>query len=51
VESPETRYAKTLDGVCIAYQTVGDGPIDIVWQLATGFRDRRALDGCRSNHP
>ena len=30
---PETRYAKTLDGVYIAYQTVGDGPIDIVWQF------------------
>ena len=30
---PETRYAKTPDGVYIAYQTIGDGPIDIVWQL------------------
>ena len=29
----ETRYAKTPDGVYIAYQTVGDGPIDIVWQF------------------
>jgi class 3 adenylate cyclase/pimeloyl-ACP methyl ester carboxylesterase len=28
--SPETRYAKTEDGICIAYQTLGDGPIDIV---------------------
>lgn len=33
MESPESRYAKTLDGVYIAYQTVGDGPIDIVWQF------------------
>src|SRR5262249_7521689 len=33
VELPETRYAKTIDGVYIAYQTVGGGPIDIVWQF------------------
>ena len=24
--TPETRYAKTADGVHIAYQVVGDGP-------------------------
>jgi len=30
---PDTRYAKTTDGVYIAYQTVGDGPIDLVWQF------------------
>ncbi len=28
--TPETRYAKTVDGVHIAYQVAGDGPIDIV---------------------
>jgi pimeloyl-ACP methyl ester carboxylesterase len=28
---PETRYAKTVDGVHIAYQVRGDGPIDIVF--------------------
>jgi len=27
---PETRYAKTSDGVHIAYQVVGDGPVDLV---------------------
>ena len=27
---PETRYAKTTDGVHIAYQVVGDGPVDLV---------------------
>ncbi len=27
---PETRYAKTVDGVHIAYQVVGDGPVDIL---------------------
>jgi len=30
---PETRYAKTLDGVHIAYQVRGEGPIDIVFIL------------------
>jgi hypothetical protein len=30
VNVPETRYAKTADGVHIAYQTVGGGPVDIV---------------------
>jgi class 3 adenylate cyclase/alpha-beta hydrolase superfamily lysophospholipase len=32
---PETRYAKTVDGVHIAYQVRGDGPIDLV--LIMGF--------------
>jgi hypothetical protein len=27
---PETRYAKTVDGVHIAYQVVGSGAVDIV---------------------
>jgi class 3 adenylate cyclase/pimeloyl-ACP methyl ester carboxylesterase len=30
---PETHYVKTPDGVYIAYQTLGEGPIDIVWQF------------------
>ena len=30
MDVPETRYAKTVDGVHIAYQVVGDGPIDMV---------------------
>ena len=30
MDVPETRYAKTVDDVHIAYQVVGDGPIDIV---------------------
>jgi class 3 adenylate cyclase len=29
---PETRYAITPDGVHLAYQAVGEGPIDLVWQ-------------------
>jgi len=35
VEPPETRFAKTVDGVHIAYQVVGDGPIDIVFVPAS----------------
>jgi class 3 adenylate cyclase len=33
VKIRDTRYAKTPDGAHIAYQTTGDGPIDLVWQL------------------
>jgi pimeloyl-ACP methyl ester carboxylesterase len=28
-----TRYVKTSDGVYIAYQITGEGPIDLVWQF------------------
>jgi class 3 adenylate cyclase len=30
---PQTHYLKTTDGVYIAYQTLGEGPVDIVWQF------------------
>jgi pimeloyl-ACP methyl ester carboxylesterase/class 3 adenylate cyclase len=30
---PETRYTKTADAVHIAYQVVGDGPIDMVFVI------------------
>lgn len=30
---PQTRYARTPDGAYIAYQVVGDGGVDLVWQL------------------
>jgi class 3 adenylate cyclase/pimeloyl-ACP methyl ester carboxylesterase len=33
MESAQTKYARTPDGAYIAYQTVGDGPTDIVWQF------------------
>jgi hypothetical protein len=33
VAIPETRYAKTPAGVYLAYQTAGDGPMDLVWQF------------------
>ncbi|HSS36225.1 MAG TPA: alpha/beta hydrolase, partial [Patescibacteria group bacterium] len=29
--APTTRYARTPDGVSIAFQVVGDGPRDLVW--------------------
>jgi class 3 adenylate cyclase/pimeloyl-ACP methyl ester carboxylesterase len=34
VNVPETRYAKTADGVSIAYQVTGTGPPDIVFSNA-----------------
>ena len=34
MDVPETRYAKTADGVHIAYQTVGTGPVDIAFVMA-----------------
>ena len=33
MDVPETRYARAPDGCYIAYQVVGDGPIDLVWQF------------------
>ena len=30
-EPPETQYATTLGGTYVAYQVVGDGPVDLVW--------------------
>ena len=32
MDVPDTHYAVTSDGVYIAYQVIGDGPIDVVWQ-------------------
>ena len=29
---PETRYAETPDGVYIAYQVAGEGPVEVAWQ-------------------
>jgi pimeloyl-ACP methyl ester carboxylesterase len=34
VEMPPTRYAQTNDGVHIAYQVYGDGPVDILYSTA-----------------
>jgi class 3 adenylate cyclase len=30
--NPETRYAETSDGIYIAYQVAGEGPVDVAWQ-------------------
>jgi pimeloyl-ACP methyl ester carboxylesterase len=30
VQIPETRYARTVDGLSVAYQVAGDGPPDVV---------------------
>ncbi len=34
-QTPDTHYATTADGVSIAYQTIGDGPVDLVLELET----------------
>jgi class 3 adenylate cyclase len=31
MDSPEPRYAKTMDGAHVAYTVMGDGPIDLVY--------------------
>ncbi len=33
VDVPDPQYVKTRDGAYIAYQVVGDGPVDIAWQF------------------
>ncbi len=35
MEIPETHYAKTVDDVQIAYQVLGDGPVDLVFAPGT----------------
>jgi class 3 adenylate cyclase len=48
VEAPEVRYARTVDGVHIAYQVVGDGPMDLV-VVASGLGLGRIWDSRRSS--
>jgi hypothetical protein len=33
MSAPQTKYAKTADGVHVAFQAFGDGPIDILFVL------------------
>ena len=33
MDTPPTKYAKTADGVHIAYQVIGEGPVDLVWVM------------------
>jgi hypothetical protein len=37
VDVPIPQYAKAADGAFIAYQVVGDGPVDIAWQFDFGW--------------
>ena len=45
------RYARTVDGVNIAYQVRGDGPVDLVYTLGMAgnfeieFEDEHELKG------
>jgi class 3 adenylate cyclase len=36
VEIPDVRYLERPDGVYIAYQVAGEGPVDIAWQVGDG---------------
>ena len=57
VESAQTRYAKTADGLHIAYQVIGSGPVDMIyvppfvshvemaWEWPAVARSYRALAG------
>jgi pimeloyl-ACP methyl ester carboxylesterase len=33
---PEVRYARTTDGAHIAFQVLGDGPVDLLLELGAG---------------
>src|ERR1700733_6067451 len=37
VRAPETRYVATPEGGCLAYQVVGEGPVDVVLPMNGGF--------------
>ena len=43
MEIPDPQYLKTQDGVYIAYQVMGDGPVDIAWQLGDGTNTNRLV--------
>jgi len=36
VNVPDPTYVRTGDGAYLAYQVVGDGPVDVAWQLDFG---------------
>jgi class 3 adenylate cyclase len=48
VEIPRTRYAKTVDGVNIAYQVRGDGPVDLIYARGWTQNFEIELEGPRS---
>jgi class 3 adenylate cyclase len=35
-DAPETRYTRSADGTILAYQVTGDGPLEVVFDIATG---------------
>src|SRR5689334_12050649 len=37
VDVPVPQYARAADGAFIAYQVVGDGPVDMAWQFDFGW--------------
>ena len=45
VDRPATRYAKTSDGVHIAYQVIGEGPSDLVFVPGFAFNVEHAREG------
>ena len=45
MDIPETRYAKTADGVHIAYQVFGDGPVDILFVMGWVTHIETDVDG------
>ena len=42
MSGPPIRYARTPEGVHVAYQVAGDGPIDLVW-AGPGFSNIELL--------
>jgi len=44
MDVPETRYATTVDGAHIAFQVVGDGPVDILFRPEVGSHIELAWD-------
>ncbi len=48
METPRTRYAKTVDGVNIAYQVRGDGPVDLIYARGWTQNLEIVLEGPRS---
>ena len=48
VETPRTRYAQTVDGVNIAYQVRGNGPVDLVYAMGWSSNLEVELEGPRS---
>jgi class 3 adenylate cyclase len=48
MKAPEVRYARTVDGVHIAYQVAGDGPLDVV-VVASGLGLGHAWEADRPN--